>query len=133
VKCETIRATALSPRNFQESAAELEIEVPDNDSRLFLPCFAGFDLRASRFYNGCGGKFAMNVESLISGMNRGEMLDAMEIIWRKLSAQPDSLDSPDWHQGIIEERLRNPSDSPLSLDESKAEIKDRLNARRTKD
>jgi hypothetical protein len=75
----------------------------------------------------------MNVESMVSGMNRGEMLDAMELIWRKLSAQPDSLDSPNWHRDIIEDRLRNPSDSPLPLNESKAEIKDRLNARRTKD
>ncbi len=74
----------------------------------------------------------MNVESMVSGMNRDEMLDAMELIWRKLSAQPDSIDSPSWHRGILEDRLRNPSVSPLPLNESKTEIKDRLNARRTK-
>jgi len=73
----------------------------------------------------------MNVESLISGMNRVEMLDAMELIWRKLSADPNELDSPDWHREVIEERLCHPPNQPRPLEESKTEIKDRLNARRT--
>jgi len=34
----------------------------------------------------------MNVEALISEMNRGDLLDAMELIWGNLSA---ALESPD--------------------------------------
>ena len=73
----------------------------------------------------------MNVESFVSGLNRGEMLDAMELIWAKLSSDPDKLDSPAWHSQVIAERLENPSNSPLGLSDSKSEIEGRLNARRT--
>ena len=73
----------------------------------------------------------MNVESFVSGLNRGEMLDAMELIWAKLSSDPDTLDSPDWHNQVIADRLENPPNSPLDLADSKTEIEGRLNARRT--
>lgn len=70
----------------------------------------------------------MNVEALISEMNRGDLLDAMELIWGNLSA---ALESPDWHLEVIEDRLKPPPNQPLSLEESKSEIKIRLNAGRT--
>ena len=73
----------------------------------------------------------MNVESFVSGLNRGEMLAAMELIWEQLSKDPESLDSPEWHSQIIADRLKEPPSSPLCLSESKTEIKDKLNARRT--
>ncbi len=47
----------------------------------------------------------MNVESFVSGLNRGEMLDAMELIWAKLSSDPDGLESPGWHSKVIADRL----------------------------
>lgn len=73
----------------------------------------------------------MNVESLVSEMNHVELLDAMELIWQKLSAQPESVETPDWHRKVIEERLKNPSNESLPLHLSKAEILERLNGRRT--
>ena len=73
----------------------------------------------------------MNVESFVSGLNRDEMLDAMELIWAKLSSDPDGLESPEWHSQVIADRLENPPNSPLGLSDSKTEIEGRLNARRT--
>ncbi len=73
----------------------------------------------------------MNVERVISGMNRDEILEAMELIWRRLSDNVGELPSPSWHEQVIRDRLANPSSDSLALDESKSYVMDRLNERRT--
>ena len=73
----------------------------------------------------------MNIESMISGMNHDEMLQAMDLIWSKLSTDSTRFVSPEWHERIISDRLANPSGDSLPLAEAKAQVMERLNERRT--
>jgi len=46
------------------------------------------------------------IEALeIERMTFAERLQAMELLWRSLSAEPDKLESPAWHKQILERRL----------------------------
>lgn len=73
----------------------------------------------------------MNIESMISGLNNDEMLEALELIWTKLSSDSARVVSPEWHERIINDRLANPSGASLPLAESKSQVMERLNERRT--
>ena len=74
----------------------------------------------------------MSIESILSGLTHGEKLAAMDLLWRDLSSEPLKYVSPEWHERVLADRLANPaSGEPLTLDDAKAEVKDRLNARRT--
>ena len=73
----------------------------------------------------------MSLETMISRLSRDEKLAAMELLWRELTVDADSLASPQWHQGIIADRLDRPADGKtLSLEEAKAGIKEAIHARR---
>ncbi|MEX5283084.1 addiction module protein [Nitrospira tepida] len=39
-------------------------------------------------------------------MTLQEKLAAMESIWEDLARTPDAIESPDWHQDILDERRR---------------------------
>jgi putative addiction module component (TIGR02574 family) len=41
----------------------------------------------------------------VEQMSRTEKLQAMELLWRSLSAEPDKLQSPAWHKKILAKRL----------------------------
>jgi hypothetical protein len=41
----------------------------------------------------------------IEKMTLEEKLDAMELLWKSISQQPDHVPSPRWHGDIISERL----------------------------
>ncbi len=41
----------------------------------------------------------------IGRMSFAERLQAMELLWRSLSADPDKLESPAWHKKILTRRL----------------------------
>lgn len=69
---------------------------------------------------------------MLSGLSHSEKLAAMDFLWRDLSSEPSQYVSPEWHERIIADRLANPAPGEsLSLDDARAEVKDRLNARRT--
>jgi putative addiction module component (TIGR02574 family) len=51
-------------------------------------------------------QFFSVIETLeIERMTLAERLQAMELLWRSLSAEPDKLESPAWHKKILEKRL----------------------------
>ena len=50
----------------------------------------------------------MTVEAFVEGLSRSEKLIAMELIWRDLTIEPSTLESPTWHDKIVNERLANP-------------------------
>ena len=74
----------------------------------------------------------MTLEAMLSGLSHSEKLAAMDLLWRDLSREPDKYVSPEWHERVIDGRLKNaaPGDR-LSLRDAKAEVKERLDARRT--
>ena len=74
----------------------------------------------------------MNLETMLNGLSRDEKLTAMDLLWRDLSSQPSKYVSPEWHERIIADRLANPATGqPLSLSDAEADVKERLDARRT--
>jgi hypothetical protein len=74
----------------------------------------------------------MTLEAMLSGLSHSDKLAAMDLLWRDLSREPAQYVSPEWHERIIADRLANPdSGNPLSLSDAKAEVKERLDARRT--
>ncbi len=74
----------------------------------------------------------MNLETMLNGLSHDEKLTAMDLLWRDLSSQPSKYVSPEWHEQIIVDRLANPAPGqPLPLSDAKAEVKERLDARRT--
>jgi len=73
----------------------------------------------------------MTLEAMIGTWSRDEKLAAIDLIWRDLAADSQSFVSPEWHEKVIADRLDNPALAPaLPLAESKAEIKEALDARR---
>lgn len=46
------------------------------------------------------------IEALeIERMSFAERLQAMELLWRSMSTEPDKVESPGWHKQILEKRL----------------------------
>ena len=46
------------------------------------------------------------IEALeIERMSLAERLQAMELLWRSMTAKPDKLESPGWHEKILAKRL----------------------------
>ena len=41
----------------------------------------------------------------IDRMTFAERLQAMELLWRSISAEPDKLTSPGWHKTLLKQRL----------------------------
>ena len=48
----------------------------------------------------------MTVEAFVEGLSRSEKLIAMELIWRDLTIEPSTLESPTWHDEIVNEDLQ---------------------------
>ena len=74
----------------------------------------------------------MSLESMLASLTPEEKLNAMDILWRDLSANPAQLPSPDWHRDVLAHRIANPSsESRLSIDAAFDDVRERLNERRT--
>jgi putative addiction module component (TIGR02574 family) len=43
--------------------------------------------------------------SRIERMTLVERLQAMELLWRSMAAEPDKLESPAWHKKVLQKRL----------------------------
>lgn len=41
----------------------------------------------------------------IEQMSRTEKLQAMELLWRSITVEPDKVVSPGWHKKILQKRL----------------------------
>ena len=75
----------------------------------------------------------MTIDLLLSGLTTSEKLDAMDFLWRDLSRSASEFQSPAWHEAVLTERMANPSSEPgLPLKDAIAEVRERLNVRRTK-
>ncbi|MDV6034908.1 MAG: addiction module protein [Phycisphaera sp. RhM] len=78
-----------------------------------------------------GGK-PMSLESMLASLTPEEKLNAMDILWRDLSANPARLPSPGWHGDVLAHRVANPSSEPrLPIDAAFDDVRERLNERRT--
>jgi putative addiction module component (TIGR02574 family) len=44
-------------------------------------------------------------EATIERMTPEERMRAMELLWRSLSRTPGAVESPDWHETVLSERL----------------------------
>ena len=74
----------------------------------------------------------MSLEAMLAALTPQEKLDAMNILWRDLSANPAYVPSPDWHGDVLADRIKNPSNEPsLPLDAAFDDVRKRLNERRT--
>ncbi len=74
----------------------------------------------------------MSLESMLSALSPQEKIDAMNFLWRELSAESADVRSPDWHAAVLADRIENPSRKPsLPLDAAFEEVRERLNERRT--
>ncbi len=65
----------------------------------------------------------MTIEAFVESLSRSDKLVAMELIWRDLTVEPSSYESPAWHDKVVSERLATPMlGEPLNLKEAQAEI-----------
>ncbi|MFM8497802.1 MAG: addiction module protein [Planctomycetia bacterium] len=73
----------------------------------------------------------MSLESMLASLTPEEKLNAIDILWRDLSANPAGLVSPDWHGDVLAHRIANPSGVPgLPIEAAFDDVTERLNARR---
>lgn len=74
----------------------------------------------------------MSLESMLAALTPQEKLEAMDILWEDLSANPANLLSPDWHGDVLSERVNNPSSKPaLPIEAAFDDVRERLNESRT--
>ena len=73
----------------------------------------------------------MNIETFIDSLSTEQQQTAFDLLWQRLSADPQSLRSPAWHEDVLRHRKLNPSDKPkMSLAEAKVEVKRIVDERR---
>ncbi|MGV3483125.1 MAG: addiction module protein [Planctomycetaceae bacterium] len=76
----------------------------------------------------------MSLEAMLAALTPQEKLDALNILWRDLSANPAGVPSPDWHGDVLADRTKNPSNKPrLPLDAAFDDVTERLNERRAQE
>lgn len=62
-------------------------------------------------------------------MNLEEKLQAMEALWDDLGRNPDTLESPSWHEDILRERQQRIDGGEANLmdwEQAKADIRNRI-------
>jgi hypothetical protein len=62
-------------------------------------------------------------------MTLEEKLAAMELLWEDLARSPESVESPEWHKDILDERRQNIADGKAHFtdwDVAKTEIRKKL-------
>ena len=76
----------------------------------------------------------MSLEAALAALTPSEKLEAMNILWKHLSANPAEFCSPDWHGDLLAGRIAGPSNEPRPpIDAAIEDVKDQLNARRTQE
>ena len=76
----------------------------------------------------------MSIDTLLSGLTTSQKLEAMDFLWQELSKTASEFQSPAWHEAILVERMKNPSLEPSKpLKDANANVRERLNERRTKE
>ncbi|MCR9117635.1 MAG: hypothetical protein NXI22_11885 [bacterium] len=73
----------------------------------------------------------MNIESFIDALNAEQQQAAFDLLWQRLSADPQTLPSAQWHREVLAHREANPSNEPkISVSDAKAEVKRMIDERR---
>lgn len=57
----------------------------------------------------------MTLETMIGSLTRQDQLIAMELLWRKITSEPESAFPPHWHEEILQERVRRVEDGEVEL------------------
>jgi hypothetical protein len=68
----------------------------------------------------------MSVKLPLKEMTVREKLAVMESLWEDLSGSPESLESPPWHEGVLEERRQELAEGKARFTDwetAKAEIR----------
>ncbi|MCS7465747.1 hypothetical protein NZK35_03540 [Stieleria sp. ICT_E10.1] len=74
----------------------------------------------------------MNIESFIDTLSAEQQQAAFDLLWQRLSADPQNLASPPWHGEVLAYREANPSDKPkMSVTDAKNEVKRMIDERRS--
>lgn len=71
----------------------------------------------------------MKVTLPLDQMTTTEKLSVMESLWKDLSKNPDSYESPDWHRDVLAERksrVEEGQEAYQDWDKAKQELRDRL-------
>ena len=70
----------------------------------------------------------------LSSLSHSENPEALDLLWHDLSATLAQYESPQWHERVLADRLKNPApEKRLPINEAQAEVEARLDARRTQD
>ncbi|MBI4595953.1 MAG: addiction module protein [Candidatus Tectomicrobia bacterium] len=65
----------------------------------------------------------------IQHLSREEKLRVMEAIWEDLSREDEQIESPDWHQQVLQEtdqRLTSGQEKIIDWDDAKKELRKRF-------
>ena len=74
----------------------------------------------------------MNIESFVDALSTEQQRTAFDLLWQRLSADPQALSSPIWHGKILAHREANPSSKPkMSISDAKTEVKRIIDERRS--
>jgi hypothetical protein len=71
----------------------------------------------------------MSIKLPLHEMTIKEKLAAMESLWEDLSRSPDSIESPEWHRAILEQRSEKVSGGTAQFEDwesAKADIRKKL-------
>jgi Putative addiction module component len=72
----------------------------------------------------------MTVQTIpsIEEMTPVQKVELMEALWKSMSKNPESIESPEWHGRVLAEReeaLKNGTDRFISLEEAEARIREK--------
>ncbi len=74
----------------------------------------------------------MNIEAFIDTLDIEPQQAAFDLLWQRLSADPQSLPSPAWHGEVLAYRRENFSSNPkMSVVDAKIEVKRMVDERRS--
>ena len=71
----------------------------------------------------------MELEAIINGLSRDEQLIAMEMLWNRISQDPESSTPPEWHFDIVAQRvedLKKNAETFVDWKEAKKRLTERL-------
>lgn len=72
------------------------------------------------------------LEAFIDTLNTEQQQTALDLLWQRLSADPQTLPSPAWHGEVLAYRGENPSGKPkMSVSDAKMEVKRMVDDRRS--
>ncbi len=73
----------------------------------------------------------MEIEAFIDTLNPEQQRAAFDLLWERLAADSQKLDSPAWHGDVLAYRTANPSKEPnMSIAEAKIAVKRIIDERR---